>query len=237
MLRISGDNIMNQYATSRFTARRASLVISAMILTGATLLITPSRAPAKPLPKLLVLLDSSISMEDELAGELKYKLVRRAMSQALPPFAGKLNAGLMAFGRNSQKACKDVAQIIPLKTLRPKPFSLVINNIKPSGKSPISAAIAQAAGRADSTNGPLHMLLIADGGDNCGHNICATAQLIAERSEQTRIHVIGVGTTGSVKKLACIAKATHGVFKPVHNAKTMTAALKEVLNIALKTNR
>ena len=62
------------------------------------------------------------------------------------------------------------------------------------------------------------MLLMADGSDNCSANICATANLIARRSPQTRIHVIGLGKTSAVNRLSCVSKATNGIFTAVETS-------------------
>ena len=150
-----------------------------------------ARAPvnAKQPPQLVIVLDASASMEDKLTNELKYKLVRKAMSTALPAYGGKLVTGLITFGRNSRKSCKDISRLVGLKVLKPTAFSNVINNIKPRGKSPIGASLAAAADLANIGSRSSHMLLIADGSDNCSANICATANLIAKRSPQTKIQI------------------------------------------------
>lgn len=221
---------MNQFAARRLSFQGALIVSVAVILTAIAFCAAQSTATAaRSLPQLLMILDSSSSMEDLIAGKLKYKLVRRAMSRALPAYQGRLQTGLIVFGRNHKNSCKDVARVVPLKTLRPKALSLVINNIKPKGKSPIGAALVDAVNMTiDSTN-PLHILLIADGNDNCRNDICATARLVANHSPRTKVHVIGIGKTGPAKQLACISRATKGIFKQVATENELTTALSRIL--------
>ncbi len=211
-------------------------VMVAMIGIAAIVHALSFAANARPLPRLLVILDASSSMEDELSGALKYKLVRRAIAKALPPYAGRLQAGLLAFGRNDRNSCKDVSRIIPLKILKPEPFSLVINNIKPKGKSSIGSALVDAVNMVPPPASPLHILLIADGADNCGNDVCATASLIARHSAKIRVHVIGLGKTGSVKRLSCISDATKGLYSQVTNESEMARALDLVLKIAVSAD-
>ena len=216
---------MNFFTLRGFTQRCTQGV--AMII--AALLSTHAPAKAKPSPQLVMILDASASMEDKLANEFKYKLVRKAMSEALPAYSGKLQAGLITFGRNSKNSCKDISRLVALKPLKSAAFVNVINNIKPKGKSPIGTSLAAAASLANINARPSHMLLIADGSDNCSANICATANLIARRSPKTRIHVIGLGKTSAVNRLSCVSMATNGIFTAVATSDAMATALKVIL--------
>ncbi len=220
---------MNEFAL-RGTALRCTLGVTVMI---AALLSAHAPINARQPARLVIILDASASMEDKLVNELKYKLVRKAISNALPAYGGKLQAGLITFGRNSRKSCKDISRLVGLKQLKPKAFANVINNIKPKGKSPIGASLAAAADLANIGSRPSHMLLIADGSDNCSANICATANLIAKRSKQTKIHVIGLGKTSAVNRLSCVSNATNGIFTAVDNSAEMATVLKVILQTAI----
>ncbi len=219
---------MNEFALRGSALRRtARCAFGGAVLTAA-LLNAHAPANATP-PQLVIILDASASMEDKLVNELKYKLVRKAMSTALPAYGGKLVAGLITFGRNTQQSCKDISRLVSLKQLEPKAFTNVINNIKPKGKSPIGASLAAGADLANIASRPSDMLLIADGSDNCGANVCATANLIAKRSPQTKIHVIGLGKTSAVNRLSCVANATNGIFTAVDSSNEMATVLKVIL--------
>ncbi len=220
---------MNEFALRGSAFRRtARCALGGAVLTAA-LLSAHAPTNAKQPPQLVIILDASASMEDKLANELKYKLVRKAMSAALPAYGGKLVAGLITFGRNSQQSCKDISRLVSLKQLKPKAFSNVINNIKPKGKSPIGASLAAGADLANIASRSSHMLLIADGSDNCSANVCATANLIAKRSPQTKIHVIGLGKTSAINRLSCVSNATNGIFAAVDNSAEMATVLKVIL--------
>ncbi|MCP4933733.1 MAG: VWA domain-containing protein [bacterium] len=220
---------MNEFAM-RGSALRYTLMVAVMI---AALLSTHAPIKAKPPPQLVMIVDASASMEDKLTNELKYKLVRKAMSTALPAYGGKLQAGLITFGHNSRNSCKDITRLVDLKPLNSKTFANVISNIKPKGKSPIGASLAAAADLANIVSRSSHMLLIADGSDNCSANICASANLIAKRSPQTKIHVIGLGKTSAVNRLSCVSSATNGIFNAVENSAEMAATLKVIFQTVI----
>ena len=217
---------MNLRTMRRHYFRRTLMALLAMLafFSGRTSLFAASHSP-----RLMIIIDNSSSMEDQLAGELKYKLVRRSLNKALSPHGGKIEAGLIVFGRRSQNSCKDIQQPVPLKTLDASAFSLSLEALKPRGKSPIAAALALAATTASIQTNPLDMLLIADGGDNCRADLCATAERIASHSPATRIHVIGLGKSATVKKLSCLSSATNGLFSIALDRAEMTTAVERLL--------
>ena len=232
--RTAGIRIMNKIAACNIDLQPALRLIVPLV---AFLLAVPLPLAAHQNSQLMMIIDNSSSMEDQLGGELKYKLVRRAMTHTLSSYGGQIRTGLITYGANYKNSCKDISQVISLKPLQPDTFSLVINEIRPRGKSPIGAALSAAATVANAAAHPLHMLLIADGRDNCGANLCATAKNIARRLPKTRIHVIGLGQTEGVRKLACIAKATRGVFLRVDNTAGLTTALNKIVDGVSKKKR
>ncbi len=232
-LGISGKHIMNKMASIPLI--RSLLLATAWFLCGLAFLSATLPAIADPLPKLVIILDSSSSMEDQLAGELKYKLVRKAMSRVLFPYRGKLETGLVAFGRRTTNTCNDVDHVVPLSPLQPTGFLQRLDEILPAGKSPIGTALLDAASLAEKIKGPLHMLVIADGGDNCRKDLCTTARMIARHAPKIRIHVIGLGRTASVERLNCLSESTGGTFTATAGLDEMTATLNQVLyTVAMK---
>ena len=101
------------FFTLRRFARRCTKGVAIII---AALLSTHAPINAKQAPQLVMILDASASMEDKLTNELKYKLVRKAMGDALPAYGGKLRAGLITFGRNTKNSCKDISRLVAFKT-------------------------------------------------------------------------------------------------------------------------
>ncbi len=182
-----------------------------------------------PPSQLIVILDSSSSMEDQLDHELKYKLVRRALGKALPLYDHKLQAGLLVFGSRQKRSCADITRPMAPTPIFSTPLSLAVKAQKPLGKSPIGAALVKAANMTSSLANRSDILLIADGSDNCRVNICTVAKALAKRLPETRIHLIGLGRTGSINRLDCITKATNGLFFAIRNQTEMVAALKKVM--------
>ena len=74
-------------------------------------------------------------------------------------------------------------------------------------------------------------MLIADGGDSCDADICATAYSLKQKIKGLRIHVIGVDDkAASLKPLACLAAATGGTFVAATNQNELKQGLATVLD-------
>ena len=76
-------------------------------------------------------------------------------------------------------------------------------------------------------------MLIADGGDSCDADICATAASLKKKTKGLRINVIGIDDkAASLKPLACVAAATGGTFVAATNQSELKQGLATVLDAA-----
>ncbi len=200
----------------------------ALLLVVCAPVLAYAKAPLPP-SQLIIILDSSSSMEDQLDHELKYKLVRRAIGKVLPLYDHKLQAGLMVFGARQKNSCADMTHPMAPTPQFSRRLSLAVHSQKPLGRSPIGAALVKAANMTNNLANRSDILLIVDGSDNCRVNVCTVAKALAKRLPETRIHLIGVGRTGSIGRLDCITKATNGLFFAIRTQTEMVMALKKVM--------
>ena len=109
----------------------------------------------------------------------------------------------------------------------------MLGAVKPKGAAPVAAALSDAAKTAQGANTKLDVVLIADGGDSCDADVCATAASLKQKSQGLRIHVIGLDDKdASLKPLACVAAATGGTFVAATNQNEFKQALASVLDAA-----
>ena len=84
-------------------------------------------------------------------------------------------------------------------------------------------------------------MLIADGGDSCDADICATAASLKQKAKGLRIDVIGIDDkAASLKPLACVAAVTGGTFVAATSQSELKQGLATVLDAASgagETNR
>lgn len=182
------------------------------------------------LPATMIVLDASSSMNAKIGGASKISSVRTELGQALGSYAGRLSFGLVAFGHRKTSNCADSEVLAKPGELTFATQGKLLDQIKPKGQSPVAAAISDAA-KAALAQGSFDIVLIADGGDSCDADICATAAALKEKSPALRIHVVGFADkVDDLKPLSCLAQATGGTFAVATNGGELKQGLASILD-------
>ncbi len=104
-----------------------------------------------------------------------------------------------------------------------------IGRITPDARTPLSATIQAMAGRIEggrTADEPVNIVLISDGGDNCGSgNACEAARALKQARPHAVINVITVG--GDPYVGLCIAEATGGNVYDAREAERLARALRQ----------
>ena len=134
---------------------------------------------------------------------------------------------------NTSGSCSATSQVVPLTPYNAMTLINGMNSVQIGGSTPLTLALEQAVnndfGKMDNTT-PKKIILITDGGENCGGNPCAFArQLVAQRHDIT-IDVVLV-SSGS-KELVCLANLTGGKFYNTDDISSFTNILQESINDA-----
>ncbi|VAV94338.1 Glutamine synthetase type I [hydrothermal vent metagenome] len=138
--------------------------------------------------------------------------------------------GLMAYGHRRRGDCSDIETLVtPSKSAREEILSR-INSITPTGKTPLTDAIEQAAIALSYTDQPATVVLISDGLESCGRDPCALAAALEKAGVGFTAHVVGFGLSGDADaaSLSCIAENTGGRYISASNATELGQALSEV---------
>ena len=176
----------------------------------------------------VIVLDASKSMNEKVGSTSKIDTARAALAKTIAAESGKRALGLVAFGTGKGTSCADTEALAEPGALEGTSAPALLDAIKPKGKAPIAAAIGTAAMLAGKRS-PLNIVLIADGGDTCEADPCATAQTLKEQRKDLRIHVVGLSDkTDDVQPLACLAQATGGKFVAATNEAGFGIALGAV---------
>ena len=128
-------------------------------------------------------------------------------------------------------ACSATAQVAPITTVNTNSLISGMNSVNLGGATPLVYALDRAVYQdfmPFGTSAPKKIVLITDGGENCGGDPCAFArQLMSKRSDVT-IDVVLVSS--SSRALACLSSTTGGKFYTVRNlsdfSNTITDSLK-----------
>ncbi|HWO07935.1 MAG TPA: VWA domain-containing protein [Polyangiaceae bacterium] len=205
------------------------LVCSLLLCASTTLAAEPgsTSAGAEPSASVVLVLDASSSMLGKLGKATKMNVARDVTHELIGSWDTHLNVGLTAYGHRRSKDCNDIEAVVPLGPLNPESFNAAVDGLKPKGKTPLAAAIKNAAEQLGSTQRKATIIVISDGIENCGGDPCAVAAELEKKGIEFTAHVVGLGSISAAesKQLACIAEKTGGEYRGAKDA----AALKEAL--------
>lgn len=208
-----------------FAARK--LVLLAGLVLGATSVAAEDAAAPSAEPAVIVL-DASKSMTDKVGDKSKIETARSALAKTITTESGKRALGLVVFGTGKGTACADTEALAELGAVKPDSSAALLDGVEPKGKAPVAAAIGTAA-MLGGKNAPLNIILVADGGDTCEADPCATAKTLKEQRKALRIHVVGLSDKpDDIQPLACVANVTGGKFVAATNETGFDIALSAV---------
>lgn len=154
---------------------------------------------------LVIVLDASNSMWGKVNGEHKITIARRLLNQTLSAPNAPTTVGLVSYGDQHKADCNAIRTVVEPGSLTNSDLLEQANTIIPLGRSPISAALSQAATQGDT------LLLFSDGEESCDADPCATVQTLKAGNPALRIHVVGIHN-GDTSPLRCIAQNSGGNF-------------------------
>ncbi|MGQ0672158.1 MAG: VWA domain-containing protein [Hyphomicrobium sp.] len=205
---------------------------------GIGLLAASAEAADAP-PAAIVVFDGSGSIWGDLGAEKhsKFDLARDALKSVLSKSSPSARIGLMAFGHRRKGDCNDVELVVPPESGAAERLAGPIDKINPHGKGPLALAIRDAhrtlaAGDA-SRSGKSSVIVIHDGPDNCGQDICAIATELAKLKSGIAVHLIALGLERTdAQKMSCVPKLTGGRMFEAADAATLQRVMTEAFTLA-----
>lgn len=178
----------------------------------------------------MVVFDGSNSMWGQIGGTAKIEIARRSMESLLGEWVEGTNLGLMAYGHRREGDCSDIEMLIPPGSTDAEAFLQRVRAITPRGKTPLTAAVEQAAQELSYRDTPATVILISDGIESCQRDPCALADELERSGVGFTAHVIGFGlaTEEEQASIACIAERTGGRFIAASDAAELGDALGAV---------
>ena len=128
-------------------------------------------------------------------------------------------------------ACSATTQVAPIISANSNSILAGMNSVDLGGATPLVYALDRAAYQDFApldTTSPKKIILITDGGENCGGDPCAFAKaLMKKRSD---IHIDVILTSSYTNSLSCLASTTGGHIYSVDNlgdfSKTLTKTIQ-----------
>jgi Ca-activated chloride channel family protein len=194
--------------------------------------------------RILFLLDASGSMLEQWQrpNQSRWGVAKSILTRLVDSLRqnGNLELGLRIYGHRSPQEVKNCKDTWLEVAFRSNNHSLIINKldeIKPKGVTPITYSLEQAAN--DFPAGPGYrniVILITDGIESCGGDLCATSRALQRRGVFLRPYIIGLGLQ-SEKTLECAGKYinadTPGKFNDVLNEALQSSFAKTTVTVEL----
>ncbi|HIP24773.1 MAG TPA: VWA domain-containing protein [Rhodobacteraceae bacterium] len=157
---------------------------------------TGATAQEMPYPDTIIVLDVSNSMWGQIDGIAKILIAREVIGDLVTDLEEDIDFGLVAYGHRAKADCGDIETIVPVGDLNPAGFKTAVNGLQPQGRTPLTAAVRQAAEQLNYTTRSARIVLVSDGVESCDGNPAALAAELGENALDLTVHVIGFDVSG-----------------------------------------
>ncbi|MER8446971.1 VWA domain-containing protein [Mesorhizobium sp. M1066] len=180
--------------------------------------------------KVIVILDASGSMWAQIDGKPKLEIARESLRAVLQSVPTDDEIGFMAYGHREKGSCDDIQLIVPPQAGSGSAISAAADSLKFLGKTPLTAAVKQAAEALKYTEDKATVVLITDGLETCGGDPCALGKELEASGVDFTADVVGFGLTADEgKQIACLADNTGGKYIQASDEKALQQALAETV--------
>lgn len=183
---------------------------------------------------LLIILDSSYSMEEKIGNERKIDIAKRVIYNTLRTIPRSTRLGLRVYGHEigiiGLYPCRKTELLVPINFNTQTEIANKLRSIQPTGQTPISYSVKMAVENDFiGLNGPKRIILVSDGMETCDGDPCDYAVEMVKRGIDMKIDVVGfaIKEQEAINQLKCIALSTEGKF---YTADTEAALAKSLQN-------
>jgi Ca-activated chloride channel family protein len=177
----------------------------------------------------IIVVDASNSMWGQVDGVAKIEIARKVFADLLRDWPADRRLGVIAYGHRRKGDCTDIEPIIPLGPLDADSAIARISALTPTGRTPLTDAVEQAADALRYRDVPATVVLLTDGIETCDRDPCALAESLERGGVGFTAHVIGFDVAAEDQPaIACIAERTGGRFLPAEGADQLEEALRSV---------
>jgi Ca-activated chloride channel family protein len=229
---------------SRTCFRKACLVLLVAGLTFEAVCQTKVQQKLPEKTRILFLLDASGSMLEqwERPNQTRWSVAKSILTKLVDSLGQntKLELALRVYGHRSPqeiKNCKDTWLEVPFRSRSHTLIIQKLEEIRPKGVTPITYSLEQAANDFPASPGYRNIvILITDGIESCGGDLCATSRALQQKGVFLRPYIIGLGMKNE-KSLDCAGKfidaETPGKFNDVLNEAIETSFAKTTVSVEI----
>jgi len=209
------------FKTTRIAASHLVLGLSALFC-----------APALAESNVLFIFDASGSMKKAMpSGESRMDAAKKAMGGALATMPADVRLGLLLYGHRRAKDCTDIELVSPIGADDGKAIGARINALTAKGETPIAESLKQGMRSYAALKGQDNrMILVTDGIEECGGNVCAAAQEVRDAGFDLKVDVVGFTLSPEQRALIqCVPDVTGGQYYDAQNMAGLSTALQKAV--------
>jgi len=195
-----------------------------VILGVGALMSTPVMAQQRT----MIVMDGSGSMWGQINGVAKLEIARQTLRKVLAGVPATRELGLIAYGHREKGNCGDIELIVKPAPGTAAQIADEVDKMRFLGKTPLGAAVKIAAEQLRYTEERATVVLITDGIETCGANICELGKALEAEGVDFTAHVVGFGLSEEEgRQVSCLAKETGGQYFSANDAASLVTALNQ----------
>jgi Ca-activated chloride channel family protein len=167
--------------------------------------------------------------------------VRATLAKILPTVTRFRRVGLITYGTGAWNQCNVHLDLPPTENATTA-IMAAVDKLVPAGKTPLTAAVAQAADVLDFRAKPGLIVVLTDGEETCGGSPCGLGKRLSTEAAQLTVHVISLRVKGltwmgeqSILEAKCLAETNRGLYLRVDTPDELLQALDKTLGCPMVT--
>jgi Ca-activated chloride channel family protein len=176
---------------------------------------------------IIFIYDASGSMWGKMSGSTKVEIAREVLSNTIDELSPAQRIGFVAYGHRQKGDCEDVEYLIDYSNESKTAVKEQLNKIQPLGKTPLAYSALTVINRLKGASEQAMIILITDGIESCGGDLCQVIQDAREAGVNFRMHIVGFGLEEeNLDNLKCAAQAGNGNYYDAGDADELSAVLE-----------
>ena len=183
----------------------------------------------------IIVFDASGSMYGEVPGGVKIDIAKKVVTDIVGSIDPGLELGLIAYGHRTKGDCEDIELLVPPQKGSAAAITQAVKALNPKGKTPLTAAVIQAAQFLKFEEARASVILVSDGVETCSKDPCQAAEELERLGIDFTCHVIGFDLKrGESSGLECLAQKTGGMYLAAKDAGSLKASLETAMKQVVK---
>jgi hypothetical protein len=195
---------------------------------------------------ILLLMDSSHSMDEALDGSTSEKLdkkitvAKHVLEDTIQVIPSEIYVGLRIFGQSfkndSTSDCQQSVLTVPIGPRNRKAIVDSVRQLRPSGLTPLAFTLMNAERDFRGLPGIHHVILISDGMETCGGDPCTYIKRLSALGIKMKVDIVGFGLKhdkAAREQLNCIAESSGGHYYDAETAGQLRDSIKESVKRAM----